>query len=357
MYLACLNICFLSSLCVKRPKPNLYSVYPDEEYITKIIDESVEYFKLNRAGPQSYLKMYEKYYYLLDGTAERELDEFFALDPQPYLREFSERIHQYEVLHDELLFLRRDIPLNMVLLDCAPLNDALCACARRLRARIVEHFVMVNRKWNREICNVYEEMAARSSETPETTAQLVELISYIQECRDSAMLDLRLKARTTAEYVLFLMDHAHLSNEDINLNTRVFQWPFDMEENIDLTLKTLNTKKTMAEDKLSRKAIFEEKLKRHEKDLDLFRRFDPPLLNIDLLTEVVGKIDEIHNNLLEDKREADDIINEETLLEQEVSVYFSLQSMLAGAQPFHKLWHTARDFYEGYQLWSVILGP
>lgn len=48
----------------------------------------------------------------------------------------------------------------------------------------------------------------------------------------------------------------------------------------------------------SRKAIFEEKLKRHEKDLDLFRRFDPPLLNIDLLTEVVGKIDEIHNNLL-----------------------------------------------------------
>lgn len=72
-----------------------------------------------------------------------------------------------------------------------------------------------------------------------------------------------------------------------------------MEDSIDLTLKTLNTKKQMAEDKLrSRKAVFEEKLKKHERDLELFRRFDPPLLNLDLLKEVVGKVDEIFNNLM-----------------------------------------------------------
>lgn len=72
-----------------------------------------------------------------------------------------------------------------------------------------------------------------------------------------------------------------------------------MEETIDLTIKTLNTKKTMAEDKLrSRKAIFEEKLKKHEKDLELFRRFDPPLLNLELLKDVIGKVDEIFHNLM-----------------------------------------------------------
>lgn len=72
-----------------------------------------------------------------------------------------------------------------------------------------------------------------------------------------------------------------------------------MEDTIDLTLKTLNTKKSMAEDKLrSRKAVFEEKLKKHEKDLEVFRRFDPPLLNLDLLKDVVGKVDEIYKNLM-----------------------------------------------------------
>lgn len=85
----------------------------------------------------------------------------------------------------------------------------------------------------------------------------------------------------------------------MNLNTRVFLWPLDMEDTIDLTLKTLNTKKTMAEDKLkTRKTIFEEKLKKHEKELELFRRFDPPLLNLDLLKDVVGRVDDIFSNLM-----------------------------------------------------------
>ncbi|CAG5051618.1 unnamed protein product [Parnassius apollo] len=238
------------------------------------------------------------------------------------------------------------------MLDCGPINDVMWDIVNGLRQYIVDHFVAENRKWNRAICDVYEEMGARASESPETTAQLVALLGYVLECRDSALFELRERTRTAAQHVLFLMQHAHLNFEDINLNTRVFLWPLDMEETIDLTLKTLNTKKNMAEDKLkSRKAIFEEKLKRHEKELELFRRFDPPLLNLDLLKEVVGKVDEIFTNLMEDKREADDIINEEQLLEQEVSAYYSLQTMLAGIDPFHKLWHTAYDFYDGYEKW------
>ncbi|XP_059059125.1 dynein axonemal heavy chain 3 [Achroia grisella] len=337
---------------VSRPRPYLMTVYPDEQYMMDIINRSIEHFSANRPGPTSFLTSYEQYYYILDGTAHQQLMQFFAEEPPPYLKDFSSRISTYENLRDEVLFLRRDIPLNMVMLDCAPINDAMWTIVDGLRQHIVDHFIGINRKWNRAICNVYEEMAARASESPETTAQLVELLGYISDCRDCAMFDLREKTRTTAEYVLFLMQHAHLNFEDINLNTRVFLWPLDMEETIDLTLKTLNTKKTMAEDKLrSRKTIFEEKLKRHEKELEVFRRFDPPLLNLDLLKEVVGKVDEIFHNLTEDKHEAEDIINEETLLDQEVSVYFSLQTMLASVDPFHKLWHSAFDFYDGYEKW------
>ncbi|XP_049869343.1 dynein axonemal heavy chain 3 [Pectinophora gossypiella] len=335
-----------------RKKPHLFTVYPDEPYMINVVNECVRHFNVNRPGPISFLSRYKEYYYILDGTAYQSLMQFFGQEPPPYLKDFTSRIYMYERLRDEILFLRRDIPLNMIMLDCGPVNDAMWDIVDGLRQHIVDHFIQVNRKWNRGICNIYEEMAQRASDTPETTAQLVELINYIQECRDCTMFDLREKARTTAEHVLFLMQHAHLNFEDINLNTRVFLWPLDMEDTIDLTLKTLNTKKAMAEDKLrSNKAIFEEKLKKHEKELELFRRFDPPLLNIDLLKETVAKVDELLKNLMEDKYEAEDIINEEQLLDQEVSVYFSLQSMLAGIDPFHKLWHTACDFYEGYEIW------
>ncbi|XP_068632055.1 dynein axonemal heavy chain 3 [Battus philenor] len=335
-----------------RPRPYLQTVYPEEQYMVNVINETVAHFRANRPGPMSFLKRYEKYFHLLDGSANQELLIFFAQEPPPFLKDFSARIYMYEKLRDEILFLRRDIPLNMIMLDCSPLNDTLWDIVDGLRMYIVDHFILKNRKWNRAICDVYEGMAARASESPETTAQLVTLLAYVLDCRDCALFDLRERARTSAEYVLFLMQHAHLTFEDINLNTRVFLWPLDMEDTIDLTVKTLNTKKTMAEDKLkSKKTIFEEKLKRHEKELELFRRYDPPLLNLDLLKEVVAKVDEIFSNLTEDKHEADDIINEEQLLDQEVSAYYSLQTMLTGIEPFHKLWHTSFDFYDGYEKW------
>lgn len=77
------------------------------------------------------------------------------------------------------------------------------------------------------ICNEYEKMAARASESPDTTAQLVELINYILECRDCAMFDLREKARTTAEHVMFLMEHAHLHCKYLFVLSRLWfepQW-------------------------------------------------------------------------------------------------------------------------------------
>ncbi|XP_041978336.1 dynein axonemal heavy chain 3 [Aricia agestis] len=337
---------------VTRPNPFLHAVSADEEHITAIITTTVAHFERNRPGPESYLACYDQYHYLLDGTAHKDLLAFFAVDPPPFLKDFSARIRSYDALRDEITFLRCDVPLNMLQLDCSPVNDTLREAALALRQYIVDHFVAANRKWNRDMCDEYEEMAARASETPETTAELVALLGYLTECRDAACYRLRERGREAARNVLFLMDHAHLSFEDINLNTRVFLWPMDMEDTIELTMKTLNTKRGMAEDKLrSRKAIFEEKLKRHEKELEVFRRFDPPLLNLDLLKEVVVKVDEINNNLMEDKREAEEIINEETLLEQEVSVYFSLQTMLASIDPFYKLWHTAFDFYDGYERW------
>ncbi|KAF9412146.1 hypothetical protein HW555_009276, partial [Spodoptera exigua] len=335
-----------------RPEPMLMGVFADERYMIDVISEAVRQVSINKPGPRAFLASYNDYFYILNGEAKQDLLAFFAQEPPPFLKDFSARIYMYEELRDEILFLRRDIPLNMVMLDCGPINDTLWDIVNGLRQYIVDHFININRKWNRSICNIYEEMVARASETPETTAQLVELINYIMDCRDSAMFDLREKARTTAEHVLFLMQHAHLTFEDVNLNTRVFLWPLDMEETIDLTLKTLNTKKSMAEDKLrSRKTIFEDKLKKHEKDLELFRRFDPPLLNLDLLQDAVERVDAIFKNLIEDKHEAEYIINEETLLDQEVSVYFSLQTMISGIEPFHKLWHTAYDFYDGYEKW------
>lgn len=63
------------------------------------------------------------------------------------------------------------------------------------------------------IASTFEEMAARVSQVPETTAELVELTNYINESRDATMFNLKTKLIATAEYVMFLLSHALLQSQ------------------------------------------------------------------------------------------------------------------------------------------------
>lgn len=37
-------------------------------------------------GPEKYLAMYEQYFYILNGNAEKQLHAFFETDPFPFLK-------------------------------------------------------------------------------------------------------------------------------------------------------------------------------------------------------------------------------------------------------------------------------
>lgn len=63
------------------------------------------------------------------------------------------------------------------------------------------------------ICDTFDEMSQKVSVSPDTVAELVELQNYVVECRDVTMYNLREQIRKTAEYVMFLMNHAHLSSK------------------------------------------------------------------------------------------------------------------------------------------------
>lgn len=66
----------------------------------------------------------------------------------------------------------------------------------------------------------FDEMSSKASDTPETVADLVALQNYITESRDVTMYNMKEKIRQTAEYVMFLMDFAHLSRKYIKPNLR-----------------------------------------------------------------------------------------------------------------------------------------
>lgn len=66
------------------------------------------------------------------------------------LQDFAKKIEVYETLRTEILNLRRNIPLNLINLDCSHLNDVMRKVLMELIEYITNYFMDVNRENNRE---------------------------------------------------------------------------------------------------------------------------------------------------------------------------------------------------------------
>jgi dynein heavy chain len=152
--------------------------------------------------------------------------------------------------------------------------------------------------------------------------------------------------------VLFSLLKSGFAAEDITLNARVFLWPKDMENVIELAIQRLNMKREQAEAQLkSKRTTFEAKLLRHEKLLVHFKKRDPPILTMEEMEDCVAAVEDLVQKLQEDKQEADQINEEEQLLDFDPSPFLNLQKMLTVVEPYDKLWHTVLDFHVQYDVW------
>lgn len=64
----------------------LHTVDENEEAVKTIHFDFAKAIEANFIGPIKYLAYYEQYLYILNGTAEKELTDFFATEPFPYLK-------------------------------------------------------------------------------------------------------------------------------------------------------------------------------------------------------------------------------------------------------------------------------
>ncbi|XP_014255049.1 dynein heavy chain 3, axonemal isoform X1 [Cimex lectularius] len=330
----------------------LQGVHTYEKELIKIMDSVTEIHFANIPGPDHYLETYNEYSYIFAGKADTDLHKFFQTDPFPILSDFAKKIEMYDSLKDEINNLRRNVPLNLINLNCGELNDFMWKSIDILRTYITDYFADLNRKHNKEIAQTFEMIAARASEMPETTADLVELMHFITDSRDSTMFNMRNMLGTTAEYVLFLMNHAILPAEDISLIAKVFIWPKDMEAVLEMCMSRINLQREIVEAALRNKRNqFEQLMLEHSKALEMYRRKDPPILTMEEMVNNAQGIEVLVNTLNEDKAMADAINTEELLLDFELSPFLLLEQMLTTIEPYDKLWHTVLHFHENYDKW------
>ncbi|KAK0077358.1 hypothetical protein PV326_010096, partial [Microctonus aethiopoides] len=331
---------------------DMLSVSRDEVLVSAIIDEALESLVANKIGPEIYLNCYKNLLYLLDGRANTDLDKYFSTSPMPFLREFGNRINSYDTLSSEICFFRNKLPLNMIEIDCTIVNNTLRDVLHQLRTHICDYFLNELRSNNRELCHIFNEIAERIAGMPETTQEVVQLLNFLYDSRDNTMFSLRSKLARCAELILFLFDYQPPNIDDIQLNTRTLTWPKEMEIVMELAAKRLNMRKEFVEGVLrNRRDNFEQRIQRMQLSIDQFKKKDPPVLTVEDMTLATTEIEQLSANMEEMRKEAEQINEEEGLLDMELSPYISLPTMSLTVDTFDKLWHTVLSFHRNYEKW------
>ncbi len=258
----------------------------------------------------------------------------------------------YAGVKRDILSVRNKVLLNLFVLDCSELNRGMAEHCQELHDSLIRHQVDVNRTWNRGICNQFDEMATRLGEIPDETKELVDLQRYLKASMTETMPGLMRRIGTATQRILFLLDCTVLPTEDIQLNTRVFQWPKDMASVFELAkTRTGHRRDQVEEDLRARIDKFEAFLKRTNRELESFIKKDPPVLTMDEMRSAVTAVDRLQEKTREATQQLAEINREEVFLDWDPSKYVLLDQMLELVDLFSELWHVALQFHERYERW------
>ncbi|KAJ0065368.1 hypothetical protein NL108_007569, partial [Boleophthalmus pectinirostris] len=334
---------------------HLHTVHPEEQLLTDIINKAREVFDRNTVGPLKYLNEYEKYRTLLDGRAKQEVTEF--LKEKHSLEGFSKKIESIRLIWTEIALMRVTVPLSMFCLHAHALNEDLCQRTEELRQLIVTYEVDENRDLNNKICQKYQDISDTIRSLPSNTEELVKLTQFIKNSSDVTVHRLMEEIEEAMIRLGFLLDHAtSLSLEDVHLNARVFQWPKEIQTELELSTNRLTDMRRQAEEHLHTRFTrptlsfeFKQTLQKIDTDIRVFKKKE--IMNPEEMKANVANLTGINASLEAALVELEDINKEQTLLEKEQSEFPLLQVLIADKQPYEQLWTTALNFHNMSDVW------
>ncbi|EDV21418.1 uncharacterized protein TRIADDRAFT_60039 [Trichoplax adhaerens] len=319
----------------------------EEELVLMAKQRIEEVIRNNLHGPVRYRSVYQPYNYLLTKKAIEDCEIFVQEDHS--LEEYVAKIEKFQDMITEIGSLPVLVPMHLFTLNCDGANRFLINQARMLINTLVQNIVDKSRKFNRKICNDYNDIVARMTMIPNNTEELVKLSNYTDGLRGGALLKLLDKINIAADNVLFLMDFAILPDEDIQLNNITFTWPARILPMISANELQINARHDQAVAHLNQwLKRFDYNTKELMKDVQSFEPKER-LAESETYHYELNEIQEKLEELFEEKQQ---INREEELLGCEVKSTFPiLQEIVSKKDPFDKLWKTVVTYNNNAKNW------
>ncbi|VDO03290.1 unnamed protein product [Rodentolepis nana] len=301
------------------------------------------------------------YSYVFDGTEAKNVDNFLKEDP-----DFNVYISYVNRLHSlaQQIYTLPDVEyFNLIRLDCEDLKIGLAKECKRLADLLIENLAnklrAINKEWvvdflipifSGRVCATFEEIQAKCRTVPDTSEELVELNSYMEEARCQGMIRMEDKIQWTRDYLRYLLDVYEFTPEDIQLNAQVLTWKarimpeFDAHDKMQERMRTVNEQRIFEE-----REQLDDTLKRLRNRVDEFNDYGD--VDVETMAQYTNDVRVVFKRISEAEAARTWINKEEALYQIPISAFSGIEEIRSLAEPFMKLFTIVVRYYKSERKW------
>ncbi|XP_055985527.1 dynein axonemal heavy chain 12 [Sorex fumeus] len=318
-----------------------------EHVIQWAVTQLKEDISRNLEGVRRHYETYvEKYNWLLDGTAVEMIETFQAQNHT--FDEYTEFIEKFFNLVSEIMLLPQWVHYPMVRLDCEDLKIGLTNKAKAFANLLLNDIATKHRKENESICNEFEAIREHALKVPESTEEMMELISYIEKARTTGIQDLISRIQESKRQMNYFLDVFLFPQEDLTLNSNVLMWPWKINPIFDENDELIENAKHKRENELiakREKLILE--LEKESRRLQEFTDY----AELERMQQYVTDVRQLQKRIQESEDAVQFINKEEELFKWEQTKYPELEKLKVDIEPYQKLFNLILKWQRTEKRW------
>jgi len=304
---------------------------------------SEHYFREPNELVESYK---EKYAYLFDGKAQADVEQFN--EENHTFDEYTTEFSRYNDIVRQIMLEPTTVEFPLVQTNSDQMKQGLIQVARKHRNTLLEKLVNNYRHECQNICGEFETIKHRALAKPATTAELNDIIKYIDNAKGEKSLQLSRRIKEVQRQMEYLLEEYFFSEEDIRLNAETLLWPvnigpiFDVNDEITQQIRMKNEQNLM-----ERRERLMADLQKMQRRVDEFADYG----ELKLMGEYAQDVKSVQKKITEVENEIEWINQEENQFRMAKTEYPQLDLIRNAVDPYFRLFTTVRKWQISEKKW------
>uniref|UniRef100_A0A8C1QLQ3 Dynein axonemal heavy chain 12 n=1 Tax=Cyprinus carpio TaxID=7962 RepID=A0A8C1QLQ3_CYPCA len=301
----------------------------------------------NLDGPAKHFQSYvDSYDWLVNGTAQTQVEKL--MEEEHSFDEYTKVMERFRGLSQEISGLPSLIHFDMVRLDCEELKQGLAKKANTLSEIIVGKMTFRCLLVFFSICKEFEAIRDRALKVPETTEDMIEMITYIDQVKTKGIEELNNEIMEAQHRMNYLMDVHIFDEEHLELNATVVLWPQNIYPIFDQSDEVMEEAKQKGQQELhSRREKLLLELEKVGRRMEEFAQCS----ELDMMQQYASDVRTVQKRIQDIEESIVFINKEEALYKWDQTTYPEVDVIKESIEPYQKLFNLVLKWQRTRKRW------